>query len=74
MTINEIEARSIPREIAVCPICGEGLWIEEISEASEYDDCLKPEQVGLTCETELDIDSDGWREWHRQHFSTPYID
>lgn len=72
--MNEIEARTIPFEVAVCPICGNGIWIEGIDECSEMGDRWVPEQVSVTCETEPDIDGDDWQEWHRDHFSTPYID
>ena len=72
--MNEIEARTIPPEIAVCPICGNGIWIESIDECSEEGDRWVPEQVSVTCEDEPDIDNDEWSEWHCWHFSTPYID
>lgn len=73
-SLNEIEARTIPQALAICPICGKGLWIESIDEASEEGGRLIPQQVTVTCETEPNIDSREWNDWHREHFAAPYID
>ena len=64
----------IPLEVAVCPICGAELVIDEID---EYEvDTGRVTECGLriNCSTEPDIDSDDWWPWHNRHWSTPYID
>lgn len=77
MPLDEIEAHIVPTSVAVCPICGRGLWIESIDEAVEADDGVwLPNEISLTCETESDVEigSIDWDEWFRGHYSTPYID
>ena len=63
----------LPREVAVCPICKSTLfasfdsWVEENGQ-------WKASSVNLDCETEPDIDSDDWWDWHNAHYSMPYVD
>ncbi|MDX2240176.1 MAG: hypothetical protein NW224_05790 [Leptolyngbyaceae cyanobacterium bins.302] len=75
--MDELEARRVPRSVAVCPICDSDLWIEEISSATEDDEGnWFAEDVHLTCVDEPDMDHNiqEWHEWNNWHFSTPYID
>lgn len=72
--MNQQEACTVPESIAVCPICGEPIWIEDIQEVEEDGDRLLPTTATITCSTEPDVDSDEWPAWHDGHFSTPYID
>lgn len=73
--MDQTEARTIPATVAVCPICGKGLWIESIDEVVQMtNDRWVPACISITCETEPDIDSEDWPEWHKWHFATPYID
>lgn len=64
---------SIPRRIAVCPICGGSLIIDDIDET--YENRL-PTETGFSfsCEHEPDIGDDRWDEWHRWHYRMPYVD
>jgi hypothetical protein len=66
----------IPQSVAVCPICGRAVVIDDIDEWEEDDAGLLPSECGLhiECETEPDIDSPEWESWFREHWSTPYID
>ena len=63
----------VPKEIAVCPICGGKLtvgcdgWIE-------LDDGWAADSLSIDCETEPDIDGNDWDDWFRGHYSMPYID
>lgn len=72
--MQQLEARTIPKNVAVCPICGKKLWIEEIGEASQESDRWIPQQVSVACEDEPDIDSEEWRDWHNWHYAMPYVD
>lgn len=61
---------------ARCPICGAGLLLDA-GEATEFDDASGQwiaTEINLECETEPDIDSDDWEEWHRGHYRAPYTD
>lgn len=62
----------VPRTIAVCPICGAKIVIEEIQEW-ECETGL-PLSISLECVTEPDIESARWPEWHQGHWSMPYVD
>lgn len=60
---------------AKCPICGSKLLLDA-GEACEQDDNgeMIATEIQLHCTSEPDIDSPEWDEWHRIHYSTPYID
>lgn len=55
-----------------CPICGKKIFLTEVSEW----ECVSGKVVSMTteCETEPDIDSDEWEDWHMGHYSMPYVD
>jgi hypothetical protein len=55
-----------------CPICGATVHLTGVTEWGADDG----EIIGVEydCETEPDIDSDEWPEWHAGHFAHPYID
>jgi hypothetical protein len=73
--MDHIEARTVPLSVAVCPICGGGLWIESINSIEyEQEDSIDGIEFTLTCQTEPAVGAVGWSEWYRDHFSTPYID
>lgn len=57
-----------------CPICGKVVYLTGVDEWGA-DPGHEGEIVGATfdCETEPDIDSDGWEEWHRGHYRMPYV-
>jgi hypothetical protein len=67
----------IPKEVAVCPICGARLyascdsWVEE---GDEEEVIWKAESLNIDCETEPDIKSDEWEDWMAEHYSMPYVD
>lgn len=68
----------VPRSVAVCPICDADVWIEEIQEWEDFNGkvVIHPDMttVSVNCETEPDIDGEGWDDWMRGHWNTPYID
>jgi hypothetical protein len=65
---------SIPKSVAVCPKCESGLILEDI-EGYEYGEPLdEHSHIAFTCNTEPDIDSDEWEDWHNWHWSMPYVD
>jgi len=61
----------VPREIATCPICDADIVVEDVNEWES--DSGKPIGISLECTTEPDIDSDEWKDWHRDHWSMPYV-
>lgn len=64
---------SIPRDVAVCPICDADIFIDEICEWNEngsVSDC----GIKVQCVTEPRIDSLEWRRWFEHHWSMPYVD
>ena len=59
-----------------CPICDAALDME-IDEWEQNDDgTWQASECGVhcNCTTEPDIDSDEWKDWHRGHWSMPYVD
>lgn len=65
---------TVPRDVAVCPICSSDLWIEDIDDLPESETIDEDCSISLGCVTEPDIDSDEWEEWFHGHWRTPYID
>ena len=61
----------VPAEIAVCPICGSAIYIEEVHEWES--ETGKPIAISAECSTEPDIDSDEWPAWHAHHWRMPYV-
>jgi hypothetical protein len=55
-----------------CPICGAKVFISAVTEWET--DTGKIISYDYDCETEPDIDSEGWWEWHKGHFAMPYAD
>lgn len=53
-----------------CPICGKGVIIEAVTEWGENGTIVHAE---MECETEPDIDSDEWPDWHAEHYHMPYV-
>jgi hypothetical protein len=55
-----------------CPICGAKVYLTDIDEWGADDG----EIIGahFDCETEPDIDSDEWEDWHNGHYHMPYVD
>ena len=55
-----------------CPICGAKVVLTHVVEWGADDG----EIIGVEyeCETEPDIDSDEWPDWHAGHYSMPYVD
>lgn len=64
----------VPKGVAVCPICGARLYAD--TEEWEEDDygMWRASNPKTTCAKEPDIDSRKWNEWHRWHYSMPYVD
>ena len=55
-----------------CPICGAKVILTVVIEWDADDGEII--QVEYECETEPDIDSDEWSDWHRGHYAMPYVD
>lgn len=75
MTRKLISQDDLPiKTRAKCPICGAAVIVEEIdeweTETGRVTDC----GFHINCETGPDIDSDEWDDWHRWHWSMPYVD
>jgi hypothetical protein len=54
-----------------CPICGKGVVVETVTEWHDDGTIVHAE---IECETEPDIDSDEWSDWHAEHYAMPYVD
>lgn len=55
-----------------CPICGKRVLLEAVTEWATNGGEILAAEFG--CETEPDIEGDGWWEWFHGHYRTPYID
>ncbi len=55
-----------------CPICGAKVLLTGVQAWCPDDGSF--DTVDLDCETEPDIDGPDWPDWHRGHFSMPYVD
>lgn len=67
----------VPASVAICPICGAEVIIEDIDEWEEDSNGhwrVTESGLHLTCVTEPDIDSDEWWGWFDDHWSMPYVD
>lgn len=62
----------VPPHVAKCPICGALIVIEEVRFWASKSG--KQLSISVECTTEPDIDSDEWPDWHRGHWSMPYVD
>jgi hypothetical protein len=75
---NRLLPLKAPAVIAVCPICGDCIYIDGVDEWYEEDGQMRidPQMggVSLDCGSAPDIDSDDFDEWMNGHWSTPYID
>lgn len=56
----------------LCPICGKKVYLTDIEEWEDVSG--KPLSLSMDCETEPDIDSDEWPDWHAEHHNMPYVD
>lgn len=80
MTRDEFEnllPLKVPAVIAVCPICGDCVYIDGVDEWYDEGDQMRLDAemgVSLDCGTEPDIESNEWDDWHRGHWSMPYVD
>jgi len=67
----------LPPELAICPICGAEVVIEDILEYEKNDDgTWQASESGLhiNCITEPEIGSDAWQSWFDWHWAMPYVD
>ena len=55
-----------------CPICGKTVYLAAVTEWGADDGEIITGEY--ECETEPDIDSDEWRDWHNGHYRMPYVD
>jgi hypothetical protein len=55
-----------------CPICGAKVYLTDVEEWGTDDGEIV--HGAFECETEPDIDSAEWWDWHRGHFAMPYVD
>lgn len=71
-TVPVCKPLPVPRNVAVCPMCGGNL---EIQITGWYDDGrASSDGFELDCVTEPDIGSPEWEEWFSGHYSMPYVD
>ena len=63
----------IPVDVALCPICGAPIEITDIDEWET--ETMRVTETGLhiNCTTQPHIDSDEWWQWHKWHWSQPYV-
>ena len=71
---NPKETPAIPAKVAVCPICGAPVVIEDIDEWETETGRVTSCGFHINCSTEPDIDSDEWDDWFKSHWSMPYVD
>ena len=64
----------IPEDVAVCPICGARIAVEEIDSWDTETGEIADNEVVYGCVTEPDIESKEWRPWFRWHYRMPYVD
>lgn len=76
ITIPRDQPPEVPDSIAVCPICGGSVVIDDIDEWTEDEQGEYPTDTGLhiNCKTEPDIDGQAWEDWFYSHWSMPYVD
>lgn len=55
-----------------CPICGSRVYLTAVEEWGADDGRITG--AGFDCETEPDIDSAEWPNWHDGHYRMPYVD
>lgn len=71
--IDPSKPPDITADVAVCPICGEGLYISEITEYFE-DGTVEYTGLGIDCVSMPSFDSSDWWDWFNWHYSMPYVD
>lgn len=65
----------VPKQVAVCPICGARLWVCDVTGCTEQDNGeWLADEFDVDCETEPGIESDEWRQWFDWHYRMPYVD
>jgi len=64
----------IPSDVAICPICGAGLIIEDIDEWETELGRVTEAGLHIACSQAPDIGSDGWEDWFKWHYNMPYVD
>ena len=64
----------VPESIAVCPVCGKEIIIEDVDEWDAENGCVTETGLHFTCSTEPDIDSEDWDRWFNIHYNMPYVD
>lgn len=59
-----------------CPICGGDVELQDIEAWSQVGNTNEWEatEIVTQCEHEPPIDSEEWEEWHKGHYSMPYVD
>jgi len=67
------ELVEVPRDVAVCPYCGSGLFFE-VNEACEENGYWWPDDVSTHCSDEPPIDDDlQWEAFISSHSLMPYV-
>lgn len=64
---------TIPKNVAVCPYCGDGLTAEITGEYEEDDGTRVIDEIMMECDSEPDLDSRDWHEWLAVHSDMPYV-
>ena len=55
-----------------CPICGKAVFLTNVNEWGTESGTII--HADMDCESEPDIDSDEWSDWHAEHYRMPYVD
>ena len=71
---KEVDVPAIPANIAICPICGASVIIEDIDEWETETGRVTESGFHVNCSTELDFDDDEYDDWFNSHWSMPYVD
>ena len=76
MIITSEDTIKIPKNVVVCPICGEQVIIEIQEITEDYDKTWRASEYGFTssCISEPDITDEHYEDWLNQHFVMPYVD
>lgn len=73
-TVSDISEIALPDTFR-CPICGEGIHVEEVADFEEEDGALKAMAVKIDCNAVPDLDDvEALDEYISEHYAMPYVD
>ena len=74
LKIDDWEEIVVPRKVAVCPICGAGIVVEDVDEWETETGRVTECGLHINCSTAPNIISDDPDDWYRWHWNMPYVD